>query len=434
MSALLAPMSARLGRNPEMERLQSSILPPHVWFTWRYRSFGSSANNHLLGELSGLIITLARWPALTKLASDLMPLKRLWEREVLAQFAADGGNREQALNYHLFSFEFAWLARAALHACGSPPSDGVESRLRSAAGFFVDVQVEDAWDYGDSDSAFVTPFFMEQSRVTEEWRQWMLGAEERQSLRFWLGEINCDRGVEQGRHRSSAGWQIYPETGIAIQRAGDWTLRWDLSPLGYLSTAAHGHLDALHLSIWFQGTAFVIDPGTGAYYGNAQLRAQMAGDDSHNGPRFPDRPLARRLGPFLWDQAHARPSWFSGPDGGMTGSIQVNGGQLFRKVELQAEGWTIEDGCKDADGPIMVRWQFAPETKVRQEKAGLFRLERHGSTLWMEVLAGEVVGGIENGPCSRSFRRVETGPSISLRNTGHKPCLLKTAFLASRPL
>ena len=34
--------------------------------------------------------------------------------------------------------------------------------------------------------------------------------------------------------------------------------------LGYLSTAAHGHLDALHLSIWYRGIAFVIDPSTGA--------------------------------------------------------------------------------------------------------------------------------------------------------------------------
>src|SRR6266496_1870772 len=43
---------------PGLETLQGllwKILAPHVWFTWRHRSFGSSANNHLLGELAGLI-------------------------------------------------------------------------------------------------------------------------------------------------------------------------------------------------------------------------------------------------------------------------------------------------------------------------------------------------------------------------------------------
>src|SRR5437867_1907851 len=46
--------SALDGRDadPVRAKLRREILPAHVWFGWRYRSFGSSANNHLIGELA----------------------------------------------------------------------------------------------------------------------------------------------------------------------------------------------------------------------------------------------------------------------------------------------------------------------------------------------------------------------------------------------
>ncbi|PYJ81044.1 MAG: hypothetical protein DME22_22375 [Verrucomicrobia bacterium] len=55
----------------ELKRLRAEILPAHIWFAWRYRSFGSSANNHRLGELAGLILVIARWPELARWAALL---------------------------------------------------------------------------------------------------------------------------------------------------------------------------------------------------------------------------------------------------------------------------------------------------------------------------------------------------------------------------
>ena len=76
-----------------LARLRAGVLLPHLWFTWRDRSFGSSANNHLIGELSGLVLALARWPTLTTWAAPLDRIQPLWERQVLTQFTPDGGNR-----------------------------------------------------------------------------------------------------------------------------------------------------------------------------------------------------------------------------------------------------------------------------------------------------------------------------------------------------
>jgi hypothetical protein len=52
-------------------------------------------------------------------------------------------------------------------------------------------------------------------------------------------------------------------------QSGFWRLALGRVSARYLRTAAHGHLDALHLSIWFKDLALVIDPGTGCYYYNS---------------------------------------------------------------------------------------------------------------------------------------------------------------------
>ena len=155
---LLRAQAEACGCAGRMARLRQEILPAHAWFAWRYRSFGSSANNHLIGELAGLILAITRWPELSRSTASLDKLQKLWEHEVLVQFAEDGGNKEQALNYHLFSWEFCWQARAALVAAGKKIRPEVDERLGRAARFYWEVQVRrESWDYGDSDDAFATP-------------------------------------------------------------------------------------------------------------------------------------------------------------------------------------------------------------------------------------------------------------------------------------
>ena len=78
--------------------LRDAIVPAHVWWVRRHLSYGSSANNHHLGELTGLLLAVKRWPELERTAGTA---EELWEQIaecMLAQFAEDGGNREQALH------------------------------------------------------------------------------------------------------------------------------------------------------------------------------------------------------------------------------------------------------------------------------------------------------------------------------------------------
>jgi hypothetical protein len=441
MDALLAGrFDEGLGEDA-WDALLARLLPGHVHFVWRHRSFGSSANNHLLGELAGLIVATVRWPRLTRWGAPLGVLKEMLEREVLAQFAEDGGNREQALNYHLFAFELCWQARMALMAGGRKLLPAVEERLARAAGFFWEVQVEhEPWDYGDSDDARVIPCYARDSTALREWRAWLVRARRRTVPDYWLGDPPVlDRlGRGSPRHTIEAGdWWIYPRSGVAVCESGYWYMRWDLSPLGYLRTAAHGHLDALHLSIWHRGVAMVIDPGTGAYYGDKLLRERLASREAHNGP-CPEAGMGstRRLGPFLWSGHHPAPRWGLVDLEGrryVRGELQWGDGVLRRAVRHldDREGWEVIDECGRGAHQVKfsVLWQFGPAAIVRQLADRRFEVQRGEARMEVEVSEGwSEVESVENA-VSPAFRQVTVAPGLRLR-APDKPCVLSTRFLA----
>jgi hypothetical protein len=204
-------------------------------------------------------------------------------------------------------------------------------------------------------------------------------------------------------------WWVFEESGMAICELGFWFLRWDLSPLGYLSTAAHGHLDALHLSMWFKGVALVIDPGTGAYYADSPLRTWLASRAAHNGPCPAGEEFPKRLGPFLWAEPHDRPRIVrgrteAGEAAGLFGELRLPSGLVVRNFTRVAaaagDGWEVSDQFEPGPGgprEFSVRWQFAPGTFVKMLAERRWAVKR-----------GDVSIVIEAGPEWAAVRLVET--------------------------
>jgi hypothetical protein len=473
----------------QLSALRRAILPPHVWYAWRHQSFGSSANNHLLGELAGCIVATVRWPELACCGAPIEELQRRWSREVMAQFAQDGGNKEQALHYQLFSWELCWQAFTALLEIGKFDQSEIGRRLSAAGLFYREVQSRmDHWAYGDSDNAFVVPYFACAERAVSEWHQWFEAPVQSQAILYWLGDAPTRyptiRYSSPLDTRAFGAWWVYPDSRIGVCKSGYWWLRWDLSPLGYLATAAHGHLDALHLSIWFKGVAMVVDPGTGAYYADPALRTWLASRAAHNAPCPIGAEQPRRLGPFLWAENHRAPS--VSHEGGNTVGVQTGTGSRGRSPHLSNEGgktvgvlsligqlmrraieplpggtgWLVKDECIGKDGrPIefTVRWQFAPETSVKRLDDRRFLLRRHDVAIelqvsegWSDVVLVELDAFANTsrsetaaparedarptayeGIVSPAFRKTVRAPCLKLiaRPAG-RPCVFSTTFLA----
>ena len=235
--------SSEIGR--QQLELRSAIIPSHVWWVKRNLSFGSSANNHRLGELTGLLLAVKRWPELESIAGSA---EKLWQQIaacIMIQFAEDGGNREQALHYHLFALEMA------LHACRAMKvTDGpVIERLQCAAEFFVRMShPREPWDYGDNDDAQIVPLTLRRDMAVAEWCAWMRGSssgilpetsqagimpdQEGVGLIYWLGDEHGQNARATHRSQTCAtNWLIAEESGMAVIERDGWKVRVDANIL-----------------------------------------------------------------------------------------------------------------------------------------------------------------------------------------------------------
>ena len=398
----------------QQDILAQRIVPVHAWWAWRHRSFGSSANNHLIGELAGVVIASSRWPSLTRLGCCGERAWQLLEEQILRQFAPDGGNREQALHYHLFAWELAWQAA---HAAGDL-AVAVLPRLRAAARFFVAVSPSaEGWDYGDSDDAAITPLFASRANAASEWRSWLLSEPGGHSIAFWLKDppiVPMDT--------NSAVWTHFPDTGHAVLRKNGWMLRADGSPLGLGKIAAHGHLDALHISIWHQDQPLIIDPGTGAYFSGPEIRSQLADGPAHNGP-WPTtgRETPRRLGPFLWSEQHPVPCMDITDDQACVLRF-ASGNSPFVKRTLRPSGDGIEIvddiSCKTAH---QVTWQFPPQSIITTTGKHSFTLRLQNGSEFSIHLASDDPAKMDllENVVSPRFGQIVTAPALRVTFTNH---------------
>ena len=118
--------------------------------------------------------------------------------------------------------------------------------------------------------------------------------------------IRCRRVVADGEARraqharrracavNGAAWRAgrrqkpshFPDAGITILRTGadepEIWCRCDAGPHGFLSIAAHAHADALSIEVRHDGVDVLADPGTYCYHGEPEWRSYFRSTSAHN--------------------------------------------------------------------------------------------------------------------------------------------------------
>jgi len=323
-----------LGERPGFRGRWLRSVHQHAGFVRGWLSLHSSANNHLIGEAAGLFLAALAWPHWPAAREWLAASKRILEEQALAQNAPDGVNREQAVWYQQFVLDLLLLCLLAGKANGQWFSADYESRLEAMLDFLASVM--DAGGnvpmLGDADDGVAASFSLEPNpyrsllalgAVVFKRGDFKLKAGRLDDRSRWLlGEAADARfdGLDAEKTRLPLR-QTFPDGGYLVlgcefDTPNEVRLVADAGPLGYRSIAAHGHADALSLTLSVGGREFLIDPGTYAYHTQERWRQYFRGTGAHNTVRVDGLDQSVPGGKFMWLR-HARAGcslWLSSPE------------------------------------------------------------------------------------------------------------------------
>jgi hypothetical protein len=409
----------------------------------RHLSRHSSANNHLIGELAGLYVGASIWPCWKSSNDWLEQARSELEHEAQAQFSRDGVNREQAFGYHIFSSECLFVAGLVGQAANHPFSRAYWTSLQRSLRFLRSVRdvgghvpmVGDADDgivfrldeagsdraaqllaLGDAVLRPPEPPYLQQQHAPQP-------APQHVGVR-WLLHALPGKLPECDPHESDTGW-AFPDGGYLLfgshfGEADEIKGMVDCGPLGYLGIAAHGHADALSLSLSVGGEECLVDPGTYSYGQERKWRDYFRGTSAHNTVRIDGADQSLSGGPFMWlKKAHAQiermpqsPHEFDfrgSHDGYERLADPV---RHMRSVRFDAASSTLvvrDEIAAKKHHQVELFWHFAPGLNVRLNSSGLhvrgrrfaLQMQAQGADLSLELVHGN-----ENPPLgwvSRSY-------------------------------
>lgn len=292
----------------------------HQEYLAAFRSFGSSANNHVIAEAAGQLVASCAFPWYDETPQWRQQGAGLLERELERNTFVTGVNRELASDYHRFVTELGLVAAFEADCAGHPLADATWARLCrmvDVAAALCDTRLQPPRQGdGDDGRALVLDSFQ-----SNPWSSLLaLGAGLFGSLPWWPAQPPADvrstlaAGVAGRRrhveHRPERRPSHFSDAGITILRtpgSDDRELwcRCDGGPHGYLAIAAHAHADALSVEVREGGVEVLADPGTYCYHGQPRWRSYFRSTLAHNTLELDGRDQSEMAGPFLWAN-HAR--------------------------------------------------------------------------------------------------------------------------------
>jgi len=363
----------------------------------------SSANNHLIGEATGVYIAASTWPLWPQMTEWGERCRAILAAECQRQNAPDGGNREQAFGYQTFVLDFLLIAGIAARAHGENFPPLYWRRIEAMIDFLASMtDVAGRLPLvGDADDGYVVKLAAEpcfsahlslistgavlfdradlatKSGAFDGKTVVLLGV---QAVRR-LGELR-QRRHSRFRPRVQFSESGYYLLGAAFDTPDEVRLLVDAGPLGYLGIAAHGHADALSVVLSVGDREILIDPGTYAYHTEPEWRRYFRSTLAHNTVGIDGADQSVQAGNFMWtDHAQARCIEFEAGGerqrflGEHYGYQRLDDPLVHRReIEFDVRRQIIEiTDMLRCDGEHRARrtWHFAEDCSVEQIGDGL---------------------------------------------------------------
>lgn len=280
--------SAQMIRNhddEELALLMGVMMNQHLQFVECNVSHGSSANNHVLVELMGIVYAYAFW---TDQSYPLQHYLDVYTDALKLQLYPSGLHKEMSSHYHLFVAESAVHVRfaATTRNIRVPQLDDCLTRMREV--IYALTTEEGICRFGDDDDGAIMRFY-------EKGYQWdfVLSGH---TTNPWIHVPNFHPTQTEGLRNFDGIWVIQKPAFRVVVDAG---------PHGLVPLYAHAHADDMSLYVAIHGKWVITDPGTYAYYFDPEVRQLLCSLSVHNGPLSDEEDGTYKLmsGPFMWMRA-----------------------------------------------------------------------------------------------------------------------------------
>jgi hypothetical protein len=436
----------------------------HAEFVNGHYSGHSSANNHLIGEATGVYMASLAWPHWSRADHWHDTARAILEREALLQNAPDGVNREQATSYAQWTFDLLLLPLLAARANGDDFPREYAQRLEAMLEFTASIMDVggNVPAIGDADDGYVVRLdprpdfcrfrsqlatgailfgrdpFKAKAHDLDDKTRWLLGpgADER------FGELIGHPGTLPVRRAFTEGG--YYVLGTAFETKEEIRIVADAGPLGYREIAAHGHADALSFTLSVGGVEMLVDPGTFAYHTETEWRAYFRGTSAHNTVRIDGLDQSQPGGNFMWlrkASAHAS-AWMTAVDQDFLeawhdGYMHLDDPVMHRRrmvLDKRARTLLVEDYLEMSGTHEVELFFHCAEDAIVTPIAGgvsITRGERTVRLRWPALAGAEAVihqGATEpiSGWVSRRFDVKHAAPTIAWRARLTGDCILRT--------
>lgn len=346
----------RLG--PPTRQQIGEILTASAFWLPRFPSKFSSANNHLVAELAGeYLIGLAH-------GAEPRAARAALIAEIDRQIFPDGSGAEQTPTYAAFTVELALLSAFAAREAGAPFPESFNRRINAFAGF-VDSLGNPTPALGDDDEGRVLTLGGDEPNYARSVASSIAGHLRVPGVTTPPGDLrSAIFGRPSATSPSPAGLTTFADGGLSVWRGAlagrEAILTFDHGPLGYLSIAAHGHADALAVTLSLDGKLVLVDPGTYLYGSGGAWRDWFRGTPAHNTLNLYGHSQSRIAGPFNW--SHKANAQLLGPlHASHDGYAKQFGVTHERRIEPQSDGFAIADRLTGGTEEAELVFQLAPD-------------------------------------------------------------------------
>lgn len=418
----------------------------------------SSANNHLVGEAAALATVGLTIPLFRRSREWIEKGLNILRDEIEKQVHPDGVSAEQSVHYGIFSTEL-WLGVLLLARKAEIDVARIWYERLEKVGEFVMLIMDSAGNVpqiGDNDGGCA--YWLCESVDFNEYRSLLSrlavvceradfkeNGKQFDEKSFWLLGMEGFRKYERlTADGNSLGSRAFVEGGYYILRSKESILVFDCGNIGYTNHAAHGHADALSVTLSMRGKPVLVDPGMPCYHENPVLRDAFRGTSAHNTIVVDGKNQSRIADNFLWlRKANAMcNSWTTSSTFDSVGGIHDGYRQLGvmhrRHVTfVRPDIWLIIDTLNGA-GTHQVEqyWHLAAEAEVSYLGDLSARISREEIVLDLIVtgpknLSLEMVSESENsanGWISPHYGKLSRAPVLCYRGSVSLPCTLTTLF------